>query len=531
MKWTPFDILDLDYLLRLDSDQDATILTKRDRNLFLEISQAGSNDTPSAPPDTTAVRRSLLFRWIECRKEQLASFAPASFFPGQVVADSFHMCTLILSLLGIGFGVSLALVLLAYTGSSPINVFTYLLVLIIPQILLVLGIVLASSSTPYRAGGRRHPLLLLIGKFISAISRRLGTQCVRTLSPDKKDAFLSTLGQLSIWNKQYGRLFFHPTVATFQYFGITFNIGALGATIVKVMGSDLAFGWQSTLSIGPQAAYNLVTTIALPWSWLVPSGLAHPTLDQIAGSKMVLKEGIYHLTTPDLVSWWPFLCFAVLTYGLLPRILLYAWSRYRAKQCMAAHPFAASDIDRLFYRMTIPLVETTPRALKPDTNPTPPPPPPSPAPPTPKSQNTIREQQVMLIPDEIIDDCPLDQLYQQLHQKTGIRPSSHFPLDPYDPGTCLAHLEPLAWKDNRPRITIIQEAWQPPIREDLDLLKTLATSPGPSTTLTIALIGKPQGRKVITPADKADLTVWKNRVAQMALPNIDIIELGTSHDA
>ena len=35
---------------------------------------------------------------------------------------------------------------------------------------------------------------------------------------------------------------------------------------------------------------------------------------------MVLKEGIYHLTTPDLVSWWPFLLLAVCFYGFLPRI-------------------------------------------------------------------------------------------------------------------------------------------------------------------------------------------------------------------
>ena len=40
----------------------------------------------------------------------------------------------------------------------------------------------------------------------------------------------------------------------------------------------------------------------MPWAWLLPADLAYPSLAQVEGSHMVLKEGIYHLATGDLVA-------------------------------------------------------------------------------------------------------------------------------------------------------------------------------------------------------------------------------------
>ena len=101
-----------------------------------------------------------------------------------------------------------------------------------------------------------------------------------------------------------------------SYYGIGFNLGVLGATLSKVVFSDMAFAWQSTLQLSPELLAELVRWVALPWSWIVPQ--AYPTLSQIQGSQMVLKEGIAHLSSANLTAWWPFLCCSVAVYGLLP---------------------------------------------------------------------------------------------------------------------------------------------------------------------------------------------------------------------
>ncbi|MEA3417079.1 MAG: DUF2868 domain-containing protein [Thermodesulfobacteriota bacterium] len=47
----------------------------------------------------------------------------------------------------------------------------------------------------------------------------------------------------------YGSLFYWPAFILSQIFGIGFNIGVLCTTIVKVMGSDIAYGWLSTVQV------------------------------------------------------------------------------------------------------------------------------------------------------------------------------------------------------------------------------------------------------------------------------------------
>ena len=45
----------------------------------------------------------------------------------------------------------------------------------------------------------------------------------------------------------YGSLFYWPVFILAQIFGVWFNLGVLGTTFMKVLGSDVAFGWQSTV--------------------------------------------------------------------------------------------------------------------------------------------------------------------------------------------------------------------------------------------------------------------------------------------
>lgn len=523
------EILDLEYFLRMDTDLETTGLAKRDRALFLELQQ--ENLSPSIA-QTPVSKQKTLFAWLAKRKKQVESDR-SLIFPGQMIMGTLRTLALYISLIGLCAGGSMAFALLAYTGKAPINIFNYLLVLIIPQILLVLGLIIfLCFKGSARSRINHSPVLLFLSKIIIRLSKRLGSRALNSLAPTDKSAFLATLGSVSSCNQTHGHLFFWPLFSLPQCFGVMFNIGALGATLVKVLGSDLAFGWQSTLQVSTQAAYNFVAGIALPWAWIIPPGLAHPTLEQIGGSKMVLKEGIYHLATPDLVSWWPFLCFALICYGLLPRIFLALVARYAANKVIREHPLSSPDIDRLLFRMTTPLMETTPRDFNavqktevPDVSLLQA----APAPPS-HPKDPEREDLVVLIPEEIADQCPFEQLYQALHVGTGIKPSRHILLDPYDQEAVLNLLKHVAWREDRPRVTILQEAWQPPIRELLDFLTTLATFFDHPPMITVALIGKPSPETILTPPDEANAQVWKNQIARLANPVIEVINVGTSHD-
>ena len=527
MKWTPSHLLDLEYFLRMDTDQDADALTHRDRAIFLNLPK-NSRITPE--PDTTANRRNILSAWLDHRKAQTQRRGTLPVFPGQVIAEALRTLAVYFSIIGLGAGASLTLALLSYTGKAPINVFTYLFVLVIPQMLLVAGLLLFMGLKRTKHPRIRFsPLLLLFSKTITHLAKRFGRRFLQILNPSERQAFLATLGSVSSCNQTYGKLFVWPLLSLTQCFGIMFNLGALGATLVRVLGSDLAFGWQSTLQISTRAAHGFVSAIALPWSWLIPQDMAHPDLEQIAGSKMVLKEGIYSLATPDLVSWWPFLCFALICYGLIPRIILYILTRCATAREVRAHPFSSPDIDRLLFRMTTPLVETTPRDFTllpathiPETMPQQPPVKSIP-------EKPGRETLAILIPEEIAGQCPQDQLYQEIHRSTGNKPSIHFTLDPYDQQAVLDQLHILTWHEDRARIAILQEAWQPPIRELLDFVTTLTTFFEHPATVTIALIGKPAPGNILTPPDKLNAKVWKDQIARLANPALEVIKLGRSH--
>ena len=179
----------------------------------------------------------------------------------------------------------------------------------------------------------------------------------------------------------------------------------------------MAFGWQSTVQVSEGVVHSIVKWLAVPWSWFIPPELAHPTLAQIEGSRLVLKDGIYHLVTPDLVAWWPFLCFAVLFYGLLPRIVLFFFGRVTRKYLLDKIELTHGACDQLVDRMTTPQVrfgvqfgasgESRPNAAIATV---------SDEPPVEVDNTHIDKEFMVLIPDDIFEACSDDSLERTIGQ-------------------------------------------------------------------------------------------------------------------
>ena len=116
------------------------------------------------------------------------------------------------------------------------------------------------------------------------------------MSADKKNSFQSALGTLK-GKRHYASLFFWPVFLLTQLFAMGFNTGLLAITLFKVASTDIAFGWQSTIQFSAEAIFHFVRVLALPWSWCVSSALAYPSLPEIEGSRIILKDGISYLVS------------------------------------------------------------------------------------------------------------------------------------------------------------------------------------------------------------------------------------------
>jgi hypothetical protein len=341
--------------------------------------------------------------------------------------------------------------------------------------------------------------------------------------------------------QRYGTLFTRPFFLLAQLFGVSFNTGVLAATLLKVIGSDVAFGWQTTLQIQTDTVRNLVQWISLPWSWLLPASCC-PSPAQIEGSKLILKDGIYRLATNDLTSWWPFLCLSVLFYGLLPRLVLFLVGLFRQHRDLLGLRFEHGRYRQLVHRMRTPLVLT--RA------PAEPPAEPGPEPDSGRKTDVSAAPEVgnkqippeqeaeqpvvievprlfVLVPDELFEDFSQEKLEQQVRTRLGYEVAGILPFWTKDLSEeeDLARLKEQMNTVENGDLMLLQEAWQPPIQELLSILGRLRQTLGEQPTIIIALTGKPRADTMLTPVDNLNLQVWRKKIATVDNFGLQLIEL------
>ena len=515
MKWRIRDLVDLEYFLHRDAEAQSTDnrqdLHARDRKIFLE-SVANSAGEDAAPD-----RQVLLRAWLNrMRQEEKAGSAV---LPGEGVESLLGSLRFLFLVVGLLFGGVSGASYLTYTGDSPVNVFVYLSVFVLVQLLLLgLLLILLLLKLSRKSLPVSSPLYTMIGRFVLRMLLAARNRAVRNVSADRRLQAESILGMLKAKTRTYGSLLFLPVFILTQLFAIGFNVGLLGATLFKVVTADIAFGWQSTLQLSPAAVHDLVAKIALPWSWLVQGDAAFPSLTQIEGSRIILKEGIYNLSSPDLASWWPFLCFAVLVYGLLPRLLLLFGAVALQSRCLARLDFRQAAYERLFLRMRTPQVSTRGRAVSGAGEAE------SRSGATAGEAVSVREggsaagNLLVMIPDEIYDSCRPGEIEAVVHSGGNsitdiVRVNQGYEAD-------REVLAALRRRQDREAadILIVQEAWQPPILEYLDFIRQVRAAVGPAACIRIGLIGKPGPETVFTPVTEANRTIWVRALNAMGDP-------------
>ncbi len=540
--WRIPDILDLEYLLARDDDSDPESLARRDRALYLEFIRPQVGEGHAEPA-------LLLHLWLRQRRRMLADDnGERPILPGRLWQEIHGLFRVVAILSGLVAGGGLASSFLAYTGTAPVNVALYLGIFVVSQLVLLL--LLAVLAMFRSLSGRGLPASLLcslLARMATGALVRLKRGLLGRLDAGERLRLLAVIGRGRARLRDHGSLLLWPMFILVQLFAVSFNSGVLAATLIKVVTADVAFGWQSTLRVSADAVAGLVRLLALPWSWFLPPEISYPSLARIEGSRMILKEGIYHLATSDLASWWPFLCLAVFFYGLLPRLGLLVAGHLGLRRALARLSFDDPPCRRLLDRMLTPELRTAAGREEPeDEGPAAPAEerPEHAARPEPERENGGREDRaapaaepadrpaslLALIPDEIHDHCSAATLADLLRARTGSGLAGMLRIGEEDEtgGEILARVREDYGAEGAGGIFLLQEAWQPPIREFLDLLARLRTLVGDDGRLVVGLVGRPEPGTIFTPVSELNLRVWRQSLAALADPRLEIVEMVTS---
>ena len=535
--WNIADLIDLHYFRQTDEEllrrEGEAPLVKRDRIIYLAKIAPQFGKADDLPP-RILVRKWLAMRRLQHRQERghVGQALPGTLWRELTVVFRGLAC-----LCGLLAGLGLAGSLLLYSGSTPLNVSVYFGLFVVLQLLMVGG---QSLFFLYRRL-RRIPmestvLYALLGRLLMRTLEGVRRRLQRRISGQRRLDLAALLGSVQ-QHKELAALLIWPAFILVQLGGIGFNLGIIGATLAKVAFADIAFAWQSSLQLSAQWVANLVGWIALPWSWIAPQTV--PSLAQIQGSQMVLKEGMVHLATSDLVAWWPFLCCAVAFYGLLPRCLLLTLGLIRQRQALEQLHFATLGLRPLLQRMTVPRIDAK-GAPEPAESA-------APAPPVRAAleavvggdENPLNAEPdlplqpfvpvaegmsaVLLIPDELYEDCPQAALLALLQPGWGaaIACVRHGAPDQTEADT-LSRVRETAEQDGLAGVLLLQEAWQPPLKETEQFLRDLRRSAGALTPLVILLIGKPSPQTLLTPADPEQLRIWRLKMQALGDPCLEV---------
>ena len=509
-KWNIHDLIDLEYFLHGDEEKDEEGLIRRDRAIFLKIIPAKGTHLPS--------RRSLIRRWLEVRKRQ----DQESILPGTAFQETLVLLKCVVIVMGIFSGGGLALSLLQYKGVQPVNVSGYVGLLIVLQAVLLLILSGGFFLRRFCRFSRRKTFSgTFWGTLLYALSRRVAASAMNRLTEDRRSRLQATLGLLKSRRTVYGNLFSLPVFMLSQLFGLAFNIGALLATLARVFTSDLAFGWQTTLQVGPEIIYKLIQILALPWSWLAPEGTGFPTPVQIENSRIILKEGIAHLATPDLVSWWPFLCLGIVFYGVLPRLLICLATWLLRRITLRKLDFSHAACDSLMRRMQTPLLETLPldreeerEELSICEGPSE----------MPEILQTESSSGVVLMNEELAARASRADIVRVAEAYFGMSIGEilEFGGQLDQDRQVLEHLKDRNWEGRQSGVLLVQEAWQPPILETLAFIRQLRRSLPEKGKIAVLLIGRPDRKTVFTPPGKIDRKVWEEQLQALGDPYLGI---------
>lgn len=312
-RWTLADVLDLEAQLARDralvrAQCGAAVgLEERDRLLGAELR--------AAAPD--AGDGALLHAWVRALRARDPSL------PGRRLAGLRPALRALALLAGALVGGGVAAAVLRYEGGRPIPLLVAVGVLVLlPVATFLLALALRLPVVRRLAAATGGPVQWLLGRIAASWGARL-------LPADEPPGWHAELAHGLARRGERGPLYAPLARALLgelaSWAGLAAALAALGVLLALVVGTDLAFGWGTTLEVDPGWLRRWVDLLAAPWGWAWPAAV--PDDELIAASRYLRLEDRFvaagdgrALDPLRLGAWWRFLAASMLTWAVLPRL-------------------------------------------------------------------------------------------------------------------------------------------------------------------------------------------------------------------
>ncbi len=490
--WSLADLIDFEVLLAREADTTEPS--------WKEPWQA-ARPTPPTPPATPAARRSLFHQWLEFRRRD-----PSLQLPGEALASGWLTLAALATAAGLLLGATITGTLLHYRGTEPVNVAWFLVATLgIPWLVLLAS---ATLTALRNAAGSAPPFRRLVASLTWSASLGL-----RRLPGEQRQHLRALLASLARRRAIYGPLAAWPAIIVTQLFAVGYYLGILALFLTHVATTDLAFGWQSTLDLGPEAVHRIVTTLAAPWAPFAPN--PHPSLDHIVRSRFAYTDGLSTLNRDATTSWWPFLAYAIATYGLAFRSATLAFATLRLRRTLASWTFDHEGCNSLARLLAGPVILTrdnNPALVIPAPDPTQPTPHPHPDPAHPHPPCTA------LVASDFDPSTPFAQTV--IPNALGLTVAASAPVQIDHPS---GNPEALRTLQSPPHpaspVVVVTPAHRAPIKAIALFLQRIASTAGPHRELIVLLVGRPLDNPPgFAPVPDHELRNWRNTLAIHQIP-------------
>ncbi|MDY0132494.1 MAG: DUF2868 domain-containing protein [Desulforegulaceae bacterium] len=511
-KWKLKDLIDFDYFLFLRKNNDKDRRSS-DREFYLDKIAPFANFESS-----NFNQKDLLYLWASAKKTELIKISNPQ-LPGEWSVSAVKLIVLIFSVLFFLIGLFTAFGFLSYSGVSPINVFYYFGIFAGFQILILPFAFIPFFFRNEKSFFKKFSLFLPVAGFFKIAFQKIFKKFFHKSSSDPSVLY-------SFDFLKYSQPLFWLFFTISQGIIALFSTGVLIGTLIKVTGSDLAFGWQTTLNPGAEYIYKIVSFIASPWAWFIPESMANPSMDQIIGSKIILKEGIASLSTQDMTSWWPFLCFSVLFYSIIPRFIIMLVAYFNYSRTIKKYPKDSSELRQLSRSLLRPEFDFKPseknlekdlrsvtkpdflksEKIKENLNPT---------------STGVR----LILPEDIYSEEVIDFIEKIIAKKFG------YLLYPVINSTGVSEFDQPWLEENIKKsgkkfiIMLCLEAWQPPLKQTIEYIENLRKISGKNCEILVALVGKPGKEDLFLDVEKNDFELWQFKIDSIKDPLVSLTEL------
>lgn len=504
------DLIDLEAQQVLDEGVDSTRLRDRDRAIYL----AQSAEVKSEP-------RRVLAAWLDALRARGGGSSV-----GATVATGQRLVGYGLAVAGLMTGAGTAAALLYYDGREPVNVGTFLLVVVFGQLALLAG---GAAVALFGRWLAPQPFATDLHRALGWLAERLEPAVTRantSLPADFGRRLQVARGRLRTRSGLYAPVERWVFIELTQVFGIAFNIGVLAVCLRLIFFSDLAFGWSTTGdALDASTVYSVVRGLAIPWAGWLPDAV--PTRELVAASRFSRLQGGFPSGATEMVvgQWWQFLVAAVVTYGLVPRVVLWLTARALKRSALARIPVDTPDVQLILHRLTAPRIETRAQDA----------PPPSAVVPAGQTAPLARPLPAAEIAAE--RSCLLIRWRQvpagrsaverTIRTTFGLRVDGAVDAGGVDLAADSASQRAAA--DATGPVVVLAEAWEAPDKGVRRFLTGLRASVGRTRPIFVALVGEGDDA-MLAPPEPSDVAVWKDRLTLLEDPYLGVQPVDQSED-